>query len=141
MRAPSPPAFRGTGMATRLSPREWIEPPEAFGRDGGTWRLPATDDEVVELMEASYLHEASRVVFEELAERRMDRESFGRRLGLDESQIRRLRRKLNGEFAATLADLLLWAAVLERPDLLPAPGQVAQLLPDGVDVEMPRLRG
>lgn len=115
----------------RFSPRQWVEPTSAFGTEEvSTWREPHSADEVLELMHAAWLHHASLVVNDELAARRMPVEAFGRDLGLSDSQTRRLRRKLNGEFPAQLQDVLLWAAVLNRPDALLSPQGLEDLVPD-----------
>jgi hypothetical protein len=126
----------GDGVPPRFSPRDWIDPPTAFAEpDGGTWRTPDTADEVVELMVAHYLCQACITVFEELERRQMTRADFGRALGLDKIQTRRLRRKLTGEYPAQLEDIFLWAAVLDRPDMLYAPGDLATMLPPRVSTD------
>lgn len=120
----------------RFSPRQWVEPTSAFGtEDVATWREPQTADQVLDLMHAVWLHHASLVVNQELRQRRMPVEAFGRDLELTDSQTRRLRRKLNGEFPAQLQDVLLWAAVLNRPDALLGPTELADLAPEGQDLK------
>ena len=83
-------------------------------------------------MVAVYLREACRTVLSEISSRRMTRGDFGELLGYDEAQTRRLRRKLNGEYPAQLEDLMEWAAVLDRPDLLFAPSKMADLVPKDI---------
>lgn len=120
----------------RFSPRQWIDPASAFGtEDVQRWRKPRSAGEVLDLMNAVWLHHASLVVNEELDRRRMPIEAFGRELELSDSQTRRLRRKLNGEFPAQLQDVLLWAAVLDRADVLLAPASIADLVPSEQDAD------
>ena len=123
-------------MPPRFSPRDWIEPPEAFVEpDKGRWKKPTSAEGTIELMVAHYLSSACEVALEELRRRDMDRGDLGDLLGFDEDQTRRLRRKLNGEFPATLEDLFTWAAVLGRPDILFAPADVSDMLPPGVNID------
>ena len=108
-----------------------MDPPTAFGKDGveAVWRAPASDEELGQVLAAHYLHQVSIEVMLALKGARMTRKELAERLGENAANVRR---KLNGEYPATLEDILRWAVALDEVLVLPAPGSVGELFPDGV---------
>ena len=118
-------------MPPRFSPREFVQPQRAFWDDAvaGTWFVPRTPEEATQLLVAKYLSEVSRSVVRELMEAQRSRKDFAESFGESPSN---LSRKLNGEYPAKFEDILRWAVVLDRPDVIFAPGDVGDLAPEGL---------
>ena len=127
-------------MPPRFSPREWIDPPKAFSdsRLTGRWLEPSTHDEAVEVLTARYLSEIAREIDRSLRERGWRRKHLAESIGEDPNVVRR---KLNGEYPASLEDIVRWTIALDHVEVIFAPGSVSELFPPSQEGHLRRLLG
>lgn len=98
-----------------------------FGRDPqATWHAARDLEDAARLARAYTQHLVSCAVSAELHRTGWTRERLAARLA---SNADILRRKLVGEYWASPEDIAKWVLVLDDVTLLPAPQNVAELLP------------
>jgi hypothetical protein len=115
-----------------------VEPKESFGdsRLERRWLKPSTREEAIETITAKYLSEVCREVDRVLRQRSWRRKRLAELIGEDPHVVRR---KLNGEYPASLTDALRWAIALDHVEVIAAPGSVSELFPPDLGPALQRL--
>lgn len=120
----------------RPSPRDALLDARLFGRDPlAPWRAARDLEETARFARAYTQHLVSCAVAAELHRTGQTRERLAGRVG---SNADILRRKLVGEYWASPEDITKWVLMLDDVTLLPAPQNVAELLPPTVPEEAHR---
>jgi hypothetical protein len=123
----------------RFSPRDCLKDPKSFGdrAQDQSWLEPADVQEARQLLVAHYMHEVCAEVREALGRRSWDVKHFAEVLG---DSVPTVQKKLRGEAVPQPEDVLLWALVLDRPEVVFAPGDARDLVPAGLGGAFGRLR-